>query len=42
MEPLSSSEEFIETLVGANFKQNVHILRIFKKVEEVDNVNVLD
>lgn len=41
MQSLASLEQVIQTLVLANFQQNVHIFSVFKKVLELAHVLVL-
>ena len=42
MESLSSFEEFVQALIMAELQQNVHTLRVLKKVHELSYICVLD
>ena len=42
MELLTATEELIQTLVGAEFKQNVDVFCIFEEMLETNNVVVVE
>jgi len=40
-QPLPALDEFVQSLVGADLKQNIHILMVLEHVLEFDNVVML-
>jgi len=42
VEPLSPFEQFVETVVLTQLKQDIHILDVFEKVHKLGYIIVLD